>query len=146
MPRWPVGYVAGKRQTCACGGPKDFDAVACRKCHTPAKPLEGRTGEAHPAWKGGSRLDRDGYTRTYAPDHPWPRRGGYVHEHVRVMELSIGRRIRPGEVVHHKNHDRNDNALGNLELMAAGEHSSHHRKQDTVNRTRDAHGRFGGRQ
>lgn len=101
----------------------------------------GKTGPEHPAWKGGYRYDKDGYVRTYCPTHPWPRRSGYVHEHVRVMELAIGRRLAPGEVVHHKNHDKTDNVLSNLELMAAGSHSSMHRKAETRERTKD--GRFG---
>ncbi len=125
-----------------CGGRKAFYAKRCRGCTAPTKPLLGRTGAAHPAWKGGSEIDRDGYIRAYAPAHPWPRRNGYVREHVRVMELSLGRRIKPGEVVHHKDHDRRNNALDNLELMGRGEHSRAHRRKDVADRNRDEQGRF----
>lgn len=90
----------------------------------------GKTGEQHPAWKGGFRVDEDGYIRTYSPKHPWPRKGGYVPEHVRVMELHIGRRIKQGEVIHHLNHKRQDNRLDNLILQTASEHSRHHRHID----------------
>jgi len=131
MPRWPTGYQPRIKQTCPqCGGMKDFYAVACRKCAVPGKPLEGKKGENHPAWKGGQRIDKDGYIRTYCPDHPWPRRSGYVHEHVRLMELHIGRRIRRGEVVHHRNEKKQDNRLENLELKTASRHSSDHRAAD----------------
>jgi hypothetical protein len=99
-------------------------------------------GPLHPTWKGGQEIDRDGYVRTYAPDHPWPRKNGYVRENVRVMELYIGRRLKSDEVVHHKDGDRLNNKLANLEIMLKGEHSSLHRKADMRNRKRDARGRF----
>jgi HNH endonuclease len=92
-------------------------------------------------------LDKDGYLKRYAPDHLWPRKGGYVREHVRIMELHIGRRIKVGEVVHHKDHDLTNNALENLELLTHGEHSRRHRALDKHHRVRDLMGRFaaGGR-
>jgi hypothetical protein len=125
-----------------CQGRKAFYAASCRRCSTPNKPLLGRKGANHPAWKGGTEVDRDGYIRTYAPSHPWPRRNGYVLEHVRVMELSIDRRLASDETVHHKDHDRQHNSLGNLELKKRSEHSRLHRLQDTHLRSRDAAGRF----
>lgn len=87
-------------------------------------------------------IDRDGYIRRYAPDHPWPRRNGYVRENVRVMELHLGRRINPDEVVHHLDGDRQNNVLANLELMLASVHSREHRRQDSHLRRRDIKGRF----
>lgn len=146
MPRWPDNYVPRTKQTCpSCGGPKDFYAKTCRGCNVPKKPLLGKTGESHPAWKTGQRIDKDGYIKTYCPDHPWPRRGGYVFEHVRVMELHLGRRITADESVHHKDEDKQNNALENLELMKRGEHSRHHRKKDTKFRNRIS-GRFAGKE
>ena len=119
--------VVTKRTCPKCGGRKDYYAKACQRCATWAKPLLGVTGPRHPAWKGEGIIDRDGYLRTYAPTHPWPRRGGYIPEHVRVMELSIGRRITADECVHHVDHDRTNNQLGNLALLGKGEHSRYHR-------------------
>ncbi len=58
------------------------------------------------------------------------------------MELHLGRRLTPHEVVHHKDHDRRNNALENLEVMIDGEHSSMHRKQDVSSRKRLANGTF----
>lgn len=144
MPRWPEGHVS-KRKCPHCGRAKDYYAVTCRDCYVPEKPLLGLSGNRHPAWKGGQRIDRDGYIRTYAPDHPWPRRSGYVLEHVRIMELHIGRRIRPGEVVHHKDDNRRNNALENLELMGGGTHSRLHRQRDCHLRPRTK-GRFAGKE
>lgn len=97
--------------------------------------------EKHPKWKGGQIVDRDGYIQTWAPDHPWPRRG-YLREHIRVMELHMGRRILPTETVHHKNHNRKDNRIENLEVLSRKEHSKLHRKLDAHTFSRDNRGRF----
>ncbi len=131
------------KRTCPqCNGPKDFYAKLCRKCAVPGKPLLGVKGKDHPCWRGGFRIDRDGYIKTYAPDHPWPRRGGYVYEHVRRMELKLGRRLRKDEIVHHKNGNRQENGLRNLQLMQRGEHSKFHRHSDSHLRRHGKDGRF----
>lgn len=62
------------------------------------------------------------------------------------MELMIGRRLMRGEVVHHKDHNRQNNALENLELQQAGAHSRQHRQLDTHLRKRDPLGRFAGKE
>jgi hypothetical protein len=131
------------RRICSgCGGQKHFNATACVRCRPRVKPLAGRKGPDHPAWKGGRTVDRDGYIRLYLPDHPWPRKGGYVLAHVAAMELHIGRRILPREVVHHRDHDRQNNALDNLELMDCAEHMRQHHANDGPRNTRTALGRF----
>lgn len=132
----------GSRVCPVCGARKDYYAKTCRGCGPKPQGYRGLFGSAHPAWKGGTQIDRDGYLRTYDPAHPWPRRGGYVLEHVRRMELRIGRRILVTETVHHKDGDRNNNDLANLALFSRGEHSRIHRAQDTHLRARDHLGRF----
>jgi hypothetical protein len=97
-------------------------------------PLRGGPGNRY--------IDRDGYVLVYAPDHPWPRAGKVVRENVMVMELHLGRRICANECVHHKDEDRQNNELSNLELKTRGAHSRLHRLGDTHRRQRDAHGRF----
>lgn len=83
-----------------------------------------------PSRFGGHRKKRtDGYIIVYCPNHPYSTKDGYVMEHVLVMESRIGRYITRDEVVHHKNHIRDDNRIENLQLMTFKEHAGFHMKE-----------------
>jgi hypothetical protein len=47
--------------------------------------------------------------------------GKYIFEHILVMEDHLGRKLYPGENVHHLNGVRNDNRLENLELWTSNQ-------------------------
>jgi hypothetical protein len=70
-----------------------------------------------------------GYIKVSKPDHPKADSKGYVHEHVLVMEASLGRYLLPNEVPHHVNEIKHDNRIENLELMDRWEHKSLHSRR-----------------
>ncbi|HVT76087.1 MAG TPA: HNH endonuclease [Acidimicrobiales bacterium] len=75
-----------------------------------------RAAEFNGHWKGGRARHHQGYVMIFAPWHPRTMSKRYVFEHVLVMEDALGRRLYPGETVHHRNGVRDDNRLENLEL------------------------------
>jgi hypothetical protein len=90
-----------------------------------------RRGNKSPSWKGGRTLDRcHGYVLIQKRGHP-KSQGGYVREHVLVMEQFLGRYLTDDETVHHKNGVRFDNRLNNLELWS-GNHPKGQRISDLV--------------
>lgn len=75
-----------------------------------------RGGSGHPNWKGGVKMLK-GYLQQHMPEHPNAAKSGYVAVHRLVMERSLGRLLLPTEVVHHRNRDRLDNRIENLEVF-----------------------------
>lgn len=87
-----------------------------KKC---SQPLE-KNGR----WKGGKMIDRNGYVLIKNRQHPYANNCGYVREHRIIMEQHIGRYLQPNEVIHHKNHVKDDNRIENLMLLNnASEHN-----------------------
>ncbi|MDP9486326.1 MAG: HNH endonuclease [Actinomycetota bacterium] len=62
----------------------------------------------------------------YVPDHPRRNAKGEVPVHVLVAEARIGRYLEDGEVVHHLDKDRDNNAPENLCVMLNREHLTLH--------------------
>lgn len=123
-------YDRAKKDLCECGNSKYKRSEMCRLCRDMVR------GNAHPAWKGGRIVDGDGYIRIYMPDHPRANNKRYVKEHHIVMEEYLGRHLIPGENVHHKNGNKTDNRIDNLELWVSSQPAGQ-RAQDLVDWAKD---------
>jgi HNH endonuclease len=86
-----------------------------------------RSGEKHPQWKGGIRIDGNGYMMKRVPAHPYAH-NSYVAEHRLVMENYLGRYLLSNEMIHHKDGNIRNNNIENLELMNKSQHLSLHRR------------------
>ena len=87
-------------------------------------------GPKNPNWKGGRSVASNGYVIVkVGKAHHLADCRGYAYEHRVVAEAAIGRRLEPGEQVHHKNEVKTDNRPENLEVVAGiAEHRERHRQ------------------
>jgi hypothetical protein len=77
-------------------------------------------------WNIQKVISKGDYNYVLCPEHPKATKNGYVLEHRIVIENYLGRVLNDNEIVHHKNHNKKDNRLENLEVMNNREHNRKH--------------------
>lgn len=80
------------------------------------KCILSRRGKRSGNYKEGKYIDKNGYVNIYYPEHPNSKGSGYVLEHRLVMSNHLKRELIKGENIHHKDGDRSNNNVSNLEL------------------------------
>jgi len=97
-------------------------------------------GANNARWNNGRMRTSGGYIAVRVPDdHHLRQAHGYAYEHDIVAEQTLGRRLAKGEVVHHKNGQRDDNRPENLEVATRSDHAREHADHPGA---RDEFGRF----
>lgn len=79
-------------------------------------------------WKGGKVVASNGYVLIRVGiEHHLADVRGYAYEHRLVAEQKIGRKLQKGEIVHHIDHNKQNNHPDNLEVLTVAEHRYEHR-------------------
>lgn len=89
-----------------------------------------RYGEENNNWRGGRIVASNGYVLVRVGiGHHLADIRGYAYEHRLVAERILGRELKTGEVVHHKDGNKQNNSPENLDICESiAHHRSRHRK------------------
>lgn len=90
----------------------------CKKCAglIAREKSPSPSGKNSHVWKGGRRIDSQGYVKLHKPGHQFADSTNYVREHIYVIceEYGVEFFETNGGCVHHINGDKQDNSLNNL--------------------------------
>ena len=105
--------------TFPCYDKRSKHRFCCRKCEAEYR------SNSRDEWKGGYINPTTGYRAISINGKP-------VDEHRLIMEKHLGRKLEKWEHVHHKNGNRTDNRIENLELTTRWEHPKKHKKENII--------------
>ncbi|MDE3023701.1 MAG: HNH endonuclease [Pseudomonadota bacterium] len=117
------GHRTSKEIALMIGDSHKYVQAVMLKFDLPRRKKGSSFGVMNGSYKGGRKIDRDGYVLTSAPlNHPFARHRanrltGMILEHRLVMENKIGRFLEPQEVVDHIDGLRLHNCPSNLRLF-----------------------------
>lgn len=71
--------------------------------------------------------ERNPYKLLYMPKHPEASTNGCVYEHRIIAEKILGRKLKPGETIHHIDNNKKNNSEENLLIFATNsDHTAYH--------------------
>ncbi len=112
----------------SCGGSNGVVASKSAKFVGNCRSCISRKLRKMPHLKSGKFIDKDGYVRVSGQwDHHRAGPGGFVYEHILVIEKKLGRKVLRSEHVHHENEVKSDNRPDNLFIKTPSEHNREHR-------------------
>ena len=113
----------------------------------------GLTGDKNASFKGTEIISNYGYILEYCPNHPYPHdrsvKGTRVLQHRLVVERNYSKFdskffeeingmivLKQCYDVHHKDENKQNNSLDNLEIVTKSEHTTHHNLEKEIVRDR----------
>lgn len=119
-------------------------SLRCHPCgvkhRVSTKPDSWANRESHPRWRGGRHVTVGGYVQIVVPVDDsmicMADSRGRIFEHRLVMARHLGRLLLTEEQVHHRNGNKQDNRVENLELLSLEEHAAAHHAEIRTLRAR----------
>lgn len=127
-PRYYVCWYKAHKRICYQCGKEFLNTSPSRKLRCSRQCIPKKTG----IYKR-----KNGYIEIRFPGGKSPR-----GEHRIVMERFLGRNLQSSEYIHHKNHNRSDNRIENLQIVSLSEHNRIHKPEECVGWKRNKKGQF----